>query len=245
MNILFANSVVAHLRDMATTPNIINTPIDPVLAMELSRSVASIAGGIRQSDPVASHNLSVATENLFVANALGQTFVNPIALGQVIFAIDYIIGKQTNKTAVQGENAIWSCMHPAIIKSSKRLYDDGHYADAAVDAFIEFNDRAKKLYMEARPDDVEIPDGRDLMNKLFSPKNPILRVHCITRDSQGDFQQGFHLMASGAMAALRNPKSHSNEEMLTAEEATRRLMFASMLIYQLDESSPTDMDTSV
>jgi hypothetical protein len=38
------------------------------------------------------------------------------------------------------------------------------------------------------------------------------------------------------MSALRNPKSHSNEEVLTADEAMRRLMFASMLMYQLDDA---------
>lgn len=38
------------------------------------------------------------------------------------------------------------------------------------------------------------------------------------------------------MSALRNPKAHSNDEVLTAEEALRRLMFASMLMYKLDEA---------
>ncbi len=51
-------------------------------------------------------------------------------------------------------------------------------------------------------------------------------------------------MAAGAMAALRNPKSHSNEVTLTAEEAMRRLMFAGMLMYQLEEASPTNIATS-
>ena len=49
-------------------------------------------------------------------------------------------------------------------------------------------------------------------------------------------QQGFHFMTAGAMSALRNPKAHSNDEVLTAEEALRRLMFASMLMYKLDEA---------
>ena len=44
-------------------------------------------------------------------------------------------------------------------------------------------------------------------------------------------------MTAGAMSALRNPKAHSNDVVLTAEEAMRRLMFASMLMYKLDEVS--------
>ncbi len=243
MNTLFASNVVARLRDMATTPNIINTPIDPSLALELSVHIANIAAAVHQGDPLISRNLSLANGSLFGANAYGQAFVNPIALGQIIFAIDYIIGKQEDNSNPQGEDSAWSCIHPAIVKSSKRLYDDGHYADAAVDAFIEFNHRAKKLYKEARPDATVIPDGRDLMNKLFASTSPILSVRCITRENEQDYQEGLHLMAAGAMAALRNPKSHSNEETLTAEEAMRRLMFASMLMYQLEEASPTNIAT--
>ena len=48
-------------------------------------------------------------------------------------------------------------------------------------------------------------------------------------------------MTSGAMVALRNPKSHSNEEELTKEEAMRRLMFASPLKYRLDECSSNEL----
>ena len=43
-------------------------------------------------------------------------------------------------------------------------------------------------------------------------------------------------MFAGAMSALRNPKAHSNEEIISAEEALRRLMFASTLMFALDEA---------
>jgi hypothetical protein len=40
------------------------------------------------------------------------------------------------------------------------------------------------------------------------------------------------------MSALRNPKSHSNDERatVTKEEAMRRLMFASLLMYKIDDA---------
>jgi hypothetical protein len=41
-------------------------------------------------------------------------------------------------------------------------------------------------------------------------------------------------MLQGAMAALRNPKAHENIA-LNKDEAFRRLMFASMLMYKIDE----------
>ena len=35
-----------------------------------------------------------------------------------------------------------------IISISKKLFEDGHYANAAADAFIEINDRVKKLFFK-------------------------------------------------------------------------------------------------
>lgn len=121
-------------------------------------------------------------------------------------------------------------------KSSKKLFEDGHFANAAEDAFIELNSRAKAIYKKLVPSAATVPDGTDLMHKLFG-SNPLL---CPVRDtgteSGNNYQQGFHFMTAGAMSALRNPKAHSNDEVLTAEEALRRLMFASMLMYKLDEA---------
>lgn len=42
-------------------------------------------------------------------------------------------------------------------------------------------------------------------------------------------------MLSGAMSALRNPKAHANIK-LSADDAMRQLMFASMLMYKIDEA---------
>lgn len=70
---------------------------------------------------------------------------------------------------------------------------------------------------------------------------PRLQTYGTARGSERDYQEGLHQMASGAMVALRNPKSHSNEEELTKEEAMRRLMFASPLMYRLDECSSNEL----
>ena len=44
-------------------------------------------------------------------------------------------------------------------------------------------------------------------------------------------------MLQGAISALRNPPCHDSEEIITKEEALRRLMFASTLMYQIDEAA--------
>ena len=43
------------------------------------------------------------------------------------------------------------------------------------------------------------------------------------------------LMLQGAMSALRNPKAHSNIS-LSKDDAMRRIMYASMLMYKIDEA---------
>ncbi len=50
-----------------------------------------------------------------------------------------------------------------------------------------------------------------------------------------DTQQGYMMMFSGAMSAIRNPKAHENM-VISRDDAVRKLIFASMLMYKLDAS---------
>jgi len=43
------------------------------------------------------------------------------------------------------------CIHPLIQRASKNLYGNGHYANAEEDAFIEINERVKKLFVIEKP----------------------------------------------------------------------------------------------
>ena len=43
-------------------------------------------------------------------------------------------------------------------------------------------------------------------------------------------------MLQGAISALRNPPCHDKKEIITKEEAMRRLMFASTIMYMIDEA---------
>ena len=113
-----------------------------------------------------------------------------------------------------------------------KLFLDGHYTDAAVDAFIEINDAVKELYKERHPEE-QVPDGVDLMHKAFGTNE--LKLGDDTETGK-NIQQGFHFMFAGAISAFRNPKAHSNKEIITSEEAMRRIMFASSLLYKLYEN---------
>lgn len=51
-------------------------------------------------------------------------------------------------------------------------------------------------------------------------------------------------MFAGAAAALRNPKAHENDS-ITAENAARQLIFASMLMYKLDEALEREENSNI
>ena len=114
------------------------------------------------------------------------------------------------------------------------MYLDGHYSDAACDAFIEINDRVKKLFSAVHPQD-RVPDGDAVMKTLFSVKSPILEICDQSNETGTNIQKGYMEMLSGAMSALRNPKAHANIT-ISSEEAMRQIIFASMLMYKIDEA---------
>lgn len=130
---------------------------------------------------------------------------------------------------------IWNYMHPQIISVSKQLFLDGHYANAAEDAFIEINDRVKKLFKVVKPNETKVPDGDAAMTTVFSPKSPLLKISDTSTESGENEQKGLMFMLQGAMSAFRNPKAHANIT-ITANDAVQRLMFASMLMYKIDEA---------
>lgn len=130
---------------------------------------------------------------------------------------------------------IWDCVHPLIKKASFNLYLNGHYKDACCDAFIEINDRVKKIYKILKPSEPEL-DGVSLMQKIFSETNSLLLFGDISSDTGKNIQSGMRFMFAGAMSAFRNPKAHTNNIEIDKFEAIRRLTFASSLMYHLDEA---------
>ena len=50
------------------------------------------------------------------------------------------------------------CIRDRIAAVSQKLFEDGHYANAAEDAFVEINDRVKKLFMKVNPTAPKVPD---------------------------------------------------------------------------------------
>ena len=159
--------------------------------------------------------------------------INPFAVGQLIAYFDYLIGDSSNM-----QNNEWDCIHPSIIESSQKLFLEENYAESSVNAFIEINARVKKLYKTVCSSATKVPDGVEAMNKVFSENSPIIEVCDRSTETGNNIHNGTRFMLAGAISALRNPKSHSNDERatITKEEAMRRLMFASLLMYKIDDA---------
>ena len=138
----------------------------------------------------------------------------------------------------------WKLVHPDIIRVARSLYQDGHYFESARSAFIEINARVKKLFPELRGKDGKQLDGYSLMQTVFSAKSPKIVIADTSTDTGENVQRGFMDMFAGAAAALRNPKAHGNDS-ITAENAARQLIFASMLMYKLDEALEREENSNI
>lgn len=175
---------------------------------------------------------NLKTSDLISVNQFGQQVItpqngiNPYSFGEVIATITYLNGYNDNNSS-----SIWNNIHPQIISVVKGRFDDGHYADAVEAAFKEVNSRVKSIYKSRTS--VE-KDGVKLMQAAFSLQNPIIRLGDISTETGANIQQGYMEMFVGAMMGIRNPQAHNNLQ-ISKDKAIRKLNFASMLMYKLDE----------
>lgn len=221
--------VMQKLQAMVNQPQmqIANTDISYV-----REGILVTANSAMSTQPALAGRLLYMKDYLFMSMSQGYGivafYINPAAAGAVL----ELLGLIKNTCS---HNDWCPYIHPKISKVSHKLFMDGSYANAACDAFIEVNDRIKEIYKILRPAETQIPDGRDLMNKIFSEKDTILEICDRTTETGKNIHDGFRFMLAGAMAALRNPKAHKNKP-ISKEDAMRRIIFASMLMYKIDDA---------
>lgn len=201
-------------------PNI-QFPLSTVLTVR--QELQQLSQDIVQTDSFISKEIMRLRERLF--NSFG---VVPAVFGMTFGYITLLYEKQK-----QPLNDIWNYIHPKIQKVSKGQYLSGFYADAAENAFKEINARTKRIYANACPNN-PIPDGAAAMTKVYSSNNPIVEFCDRQTESGQNTQLGFMKIAEGAMIALRNPVAHENLNISQAD-AMRQIMFASMIMYKIDE----------
>jgi len=118
--------------------------------------------------------------------------------------------------------------HPEIERVSGDLFRDGHYKQAASEAYIRVIGEVKQRSGLAL-------DGDTLMNQAFGCTNraPVLRFNSLATDPERDEQNGFMLIFKG-IVGLRNSKAHSNRLFNDPMRAHEYLAMASLLMRLLE-----------
>lgn len=118
--------------------------------------------------------------------------------------------------------------HPEIERVSGELYRDGHYKQAAFEAYIRVIEEVKRRSgLNA--------DGDPLMNQAFGSegRTPVIQFNSLQTDAEQDEQKGFMFMFKG-IVGLRNSKAHSNRLFNDPSRAHDYLALASLLMRLLE-----------
>ncbi len=142
--------------------------------------------------------------------------------------------------ALQIQNSIhgsyWNYVHPKIIAVARDAFESNLFALSVEAAFKELNVQVKARIKKEFPELRMEKDGVSLMQTVFSPTNPMLKVEPEIESKSGhDTQMGYMNMFAGAISAIRNPKAHENMT-ISKDDAVRKLYFASMLMYKLENA---------
>jgi len=118
--------------------------------------------------------------------------------------------------------------HPEIERVSGYLYQDGHYKQAALEAYIRVIDEVKTV--SGLPD-----DGDSLMNKAFGAdkQTPVIQFNSLSTEPERDEQRGIMYLFKG-IVQIRNSKAHSNRLFNDPSRAHEYLALTSLLMRLLE-----------
>jgi len=118
--------------------------------------------------------------------------------------------------------------HSEIERVSGHLFRDGHYKQAALEAYIRVIEQVKSVSGLSE-------DGDSLMNKVFGidKQTPVIQFNHLTTDAERDEQRGIMYLFKGVVG-LRNSKAHSNRIFNDQSRAHEYLSLASLLVRLLE-----------
>lgn len=119
--------------------------------------------------------------------------------------------------------------HPAIVRSSRRLFVNGHRTEAISRAVQSVINRVRRVSGIS-------DDGQSLMGRAFKKGAPVLQMTGLTSQSEKDEHDGTRMLMMGAIGALRNPRVHEDhwEPDNDIESVLEALGLTSMLHRLLD-----------
>lgn len=126
----------------------------------------------------------------------------------------------------------------ALRKRTERLFKDGHHARAVEEAYKLLDNLVKK---KASLQESELT-GSKLMQFVFSPNNPLLKLNEGITLSEQNEQSGYMQILAGCMIGIRNPRAHEADWEDTEQRALQLLAFANHLIERVSMSEIVSRD---
>lgn len=120
-------------------------------------------------------------------------------------------------------------IHPSLPAKVRKLFDDGHYAEATFEAF-KFVDKLVQHHSGLND------SGAKLMMAAFDETKPRIRLTPLKEVSEIDEQRGFRFMFSGGVLAIRNPRGHEVNIRDDPDACLDHLAFASLLVRRLEQA---------
>ncbi|WP_216350601.1 TIGR02391 family protein [Paraburkholderia fungorum] len=120
-------------------------------------------------------------------------------------------------------------VHPGMPAKVRKLFDDGHGAEATFHAF-KFVEKVVQKHSGSR----EI--GRKLMMNVFGKATPMIKLNGLANPSEEDEQEGYQFMFAGSVAAIRNPGGHEITLSDDPDVCLDHLAFASLLLRRLERA---------
>lgn len=121
-------------------------------------------------------------------------------------------------------------------KKTEKLFNDGHHARAVEEAYKLLDNLVKKKAYNLGQTDLT---GASLMQTVFSPKNPLLKLNEGISASEQNEQSGYMQILAGCMTGIRNPRAHDSDWEDTEQRALQLLVFANHLIERVSMSEKT------
>ena len=107
---------------------------------------------------------------------------------------------------------------------AKKLFLDGHHAHAVEEAYKYLDNLVLRLSNQQNM------TGSSLMKKVFSQKDPVLKLNEGISASEQNEQLGYMEIFSGVMTGIRNPRAHDSDWEDTEDRAFQLLVLANHLI---------------
>lgn len=120
-------------------------------------------------------------------------------------------------------------IHSGLPPKVKKLFDDGHYAEATFEAF-KFIDKRVAHHAKIKE------SGFKLMMAAFDEGKPAISLTPMKDSSEIDEQRGYRFLFSGGALAIRNPRAHEFGLRDDPDTCLDHLAFASLLFRRLEQA---------